>query len=79
MKIHVWASLTASGFGRIDLFTGVLNALGLCGIYERALLPTAEEAFGKGKPWVLQEDNDPKHRSARASQWRREHEVERMD
>ena len=41
-----------------------LDANFLCKIYEKGLLPSASELFGRGNlTWILQEGNDPKHRS----------------
>jgi len=40
-------------------------------LYERGLLPTALEQFGENKDdWILMEDNDPKHTSKVAKNWK---------
>ncbi|GBB95053.1 hypothetical protein RclHR1_24680003 [Rhizophagus clarus] len=48
----------------------------MCSIYERGLLPSACELFGEDSiDWILQEDNDPKHRSKICKKWKEENEV----
>jgi transposase len=79
VKVHVWGCLSAQGFGRIICFKQNLDAKFLCKIYKTGLLPSAKLWFGsKNKEWLLQEDNDPKHRSKLASKWREVHEVQRL-
>jgi len=52
----------------------------MCKIYKNGLLPTAENHFDFGlSPWKLQEDNDPKHLSKLAIDWKVDNDVERMD
>ncbi|KAF2887270.1 hypothetical protein ILUMI_18903 [Ignelater luminosus] len=46
-------------------------------IYQRALIPSADKWFGKGnRDWLLQEDNDRKHRSRLCSMWKEENDVQ---
>ena len=79
LKIQVWGCFAASGFGRLFLFKGNMNAERLTEIYEEALLPSALDLFGDSQdPWFLQEDNDPKHMSRLAKEWRRLHSVNRI-
>ena len=48
----------------------------MCDIYKRGLLPTARKQFGHDSMlWKLQEDNDPKHRSKLAVNWKRNNGV----
>ena len=76
-KCHVWGCMSANGFGDIFIFTSNLNAKKLCYIYGKALLPSAKRLFTG--PWVLQEDNDPKHKYYLATKWREDNGVKRMD
>ncbi|GBC39996.1 IS630 family transposase [Rhizophagus irregularis DAOM 181602=DAOM 197198] len=63
-KVHVWGCFSAQGFGKLICFEQNLNAIFMCNIYEKGLLPSACEFFGEDSiNWILQEDNDPKHRS----------------
>lgn len=48
----------------------------MCNIYERSLLASVYEHFGEeSEDWILQEDNDPKHRSKIARKWKEEHDI----
>jgi transposase len=79
VKVQVWGCISAHGFGKIVCFKRNLNANLLCKIYKNGLLPSAKLWFGSNsKDWLLQEDNDPKHRSKSAEQWREEHGVHRL-
>ncbi|GBB95132.1 hypothetical protein RclHR1_24820003 [Rhizophagus clarus] len=75
-KVHVWGCFSFSGFGKLICFERNLDALFMCSIYERGLLPSACELFGEDSiDWILQEDNDPKHRSKICKKWKEENEV----
>ncbi len=75
-KVHVWGCFSSLGFGKLLSFQRNLDALYMCSIYERGLLPSACEFFGEGNiEWILQEDNDPKHRSRICKNWKEENEV----
>ena len=78
-KIHVWACFSWNGLGKIFLFKKNLNAIRLCKIYASALLPSARKWFGDSNDhWVLQEDNDPKHQSKFANEWRAKKKITRL-
>ncbi|CAF3033188.1 unnamed protein product [Rotaria sp. Silwood2] len=48
----------------------------MCDIYKRGLLSTALKQFGHDSTlWKLQEDNDPKHTSKLAVNWKRNNGV----
>lgn len=75
-KVHVWGCFSAQGFGKLICFERNLDALFMCSIYERGLLPSACELFGEDNiDWILQEDNDPKHRSKICKKWKDDNEV----
>jgi hypothetical protein len=75
LKVNVWECLSEHGFGRIYCFTNNLNSEFLCNhIYRDALIPSARQHFG-GLPWLLLEDNDPKHRSKYTSDWKIAHHI----
>ena len=79
-KLNVWGCFSALGFGTLYLFTNNLTAQVMVKIYQKCLLPSAEAWFGRPRqPWVLQEDNDPKHRSRLCTLWRSENDIERLD
>jgi hypothetical protein len=49
-------------------------------IYQRALLKSAEKWFGSdNESWILQEDNDSKHRSRLCTIWKTENGIQHLD
>ena len=78
VKVHVWGCLSAKGFGKLHIFTGILTGTRMCKIYQHSLLPSVATLVPKNSDWVLQEDNDPKHTSKVASRWKSENGVCRM-
>jgi hypothetical protein len=78
-KVHVWGCFSASGFGDLVCFQKNLNANFMCTIYERGLLPSVDRLFGvDDDSWILQEDNDPKHRSKKAKNWKTENGINEL-
>lgn len=70
-KVHVWGCFSSSGFGKLICFQRNLDANFMCRIYDEGLLASASELFGEDNlDWFLQEDNDPKHRSKIAQEWK---------
>jgi hypothetical protein len=66
-KVHAYGCFSEKGFRNIYCFTSNLNADLLCTIYKTTLLPSAKTFFGEdNNKWILQEDNDPKHKSKKA-------------
>lgn len=77
LKVHVWGCFSALGFGKLHIFTDNLNAQKMCKIYKMCLLPSAKKWFGDNpSSWLLQEDNDPKHRSRRCVAWKDENRIQ---
>ena len=80
VKVNLWGCFSCNGLGRIYCFRENLKADLLCKIYKRCLLPTARDHFGRNATdWELQEDNDPKHMSRLAKQWRSNNSIQRID
>ena len=80
LKVNVWGCFSARGFGRVVCFKENLNADLMCHIYKYGLLPTARKQFGHDSTlWKLQEDNDPKHTSKKATTWRMNNNVEKIN
>lgn len=49
-------------------------------LYKKGLLQSAKKLYGPGNNnWVLQEDNDPKHRSRLCSSWKNENNITVLD
>lgn len=79
LKVHVWGCFSASGFGDLICFQRNLNADFMCTIYERGLLSSVNRLFGVDDDnWILQEDNDPKHRSKIAKSWKVENGIKEL-
>jgi hypothetical protein len=75
-KVHVCGCFSILGFGKLICFERNLDSLFMYNIYERGLLTSASEFFGaENIEWILQEDNDPKHRSKICKRWKEENEV----
>lgn len=80
VKVHVWGCFSKKGFGNLHLFTGSLDAVKMNKIYAKALLPSAKRMFPRqNDSWVLQEDNDPKHRSRLCTAWKEENGINVLD
>lgn len=80
IKVNVCGCFSSKGFGRIVCFKENLNAELMCDIYKHGLLPTARKQFGHDSTsWKLQEDNDPKHTSKLAKQWKINNNVNVID
>ena len=63
----------------IYCFTDNINTDKLCNIYKNTLLPSAITFFGNDKhKWILQEDNNPKHLSRKAINWKIENQINRL-
>jgi len=64
IKVHIWVFFSKQGFGTLYIFINNLNAAKIVKIYQRALLPFVQRLFmRKNENWLLQQDNDSKHRS----------------
>ena len=72
-KVNVWGCMSLNGFGEVHTFTQNMDGPLYCEILEEHLESSAAALF-KG-PWILQEDNDPKHKSRVAEDWKREHHI----
>jgi len=70
--------MSKEGFGKIFLFTTNLDRFKMVEIYNQALLPSISKFGGSASDWILQEDNDPKHTSKLAKQWRAKNNIQRL-
>ena len=52
-----------------------MNAEKLCEIYSTALIESSNKFFPDTNDWILQEDNDPKHRSELVRKWKGENSI----
>ena len=78
-KLHVWACFSESGLGNLVCFTENMDAALYVTILQQNLLQSARRLFGDGVPFWFQQDNDPKHTSARAKRWLHNNGVQLID
>lgn len=79
-KVHVYGAFCESGFGKLTLFTGILNAVRMRELYRTTLLPSAKKFYGNDNSnWLLLEDNDPKHKSRLCNAWKEENGIRQME
>jgi transposase len=78
-KLHAWGCFCSKGFGRLFLFTKTLDAQMMVEIYKKALIPSAQLWFKDNSDWILQEDNDPKHKSKLAKDWKNQELIQTLD
>lgn len=79
-KINVWGCFSNRGFGCLELFTQNLDSKKMVKIYQRGLLKSVNKMYNsKDENWVLQEDNDPKHRSRICTTWKEENGITTLD
>ena len=75
IKVNVWGYFSSKGCGSIYCFTENLTSEKLCEIYSNALIESSQKLFPETNDWILQEDNDPKHRSKIATKWKGENKI----
>ena len=79
LKVHVWGCICGGGFGNIYCFTENMNSELLCKIYQKSFIPSAKMLFGaEDQTWVIQEDNDPKHKSKKATNFRAKYNIKKI-
>jgi transposase len=79
VKVHIWGCVSSKGFGKCYIFKENLNARLMNKIYQRALLPSRKMLFGsKSSSMLLQEDNDPKHKSKLCKKWKEENNINNL-
>ena len=80
IKVNVWYCFSSKDFGHTVCFKQNLNANLTRDIYKDDLLPTVRKQFNHGLAlWKLQEDNEPKHISKLAVNWKRNNGVDGID
>lgn len=76
-RIQAWAAISMRGRTPLQFFKHDLNGPDYQSILEEALLPAAQQQFGRrGQPWVLQQDQATCHTSTDTQDWLDENEVE---
>jgi hypothetical protein len=71
-KLHVWGGISYYGKTELFIFTGNMDREFYKGILEERLLRDARRIFGR-RPWLFQQDGDPKHTSDLVQNWLQQH------
>jgi hypothetical protein len=71
-KLHVWGGISYLGKTELFVFTGNMDGPFYKRILTERMLPDARRIFGD-RPWVFQQDGDPKHTSGLVQQWLARH------
>lgn len=66
--IMVWGCFAASGPGQLAIINGKMNSKVYQDVLQENLRPSVRQLKLK-RGWMLQQDNDPKHRSKSTSEW----------
>jgi len=66
-KVHVWGSISYRGTIGFHSFQNIMDSEYYIEILENNLISNAKRQFND--KWRLQQDNDPKHRSATTKKW----------
>ena len=67
-SIMVWACFAASGPGQLDIINGKMNSQVYSYILQENIRLSVLQ-LKLNRSWVMQQDNDPKHRSKSTTQW----------
>lgn len=71
----VWGAMTMQGVGRMCFIDGIMNVEKYVKILDQHLLPTARTYKMDRTRFVFQQDNDPKHTSAKAHNYFHDHNI----
>ena len=72
----VWGCMTTQGVGRMCVVDGIMNAEKYVKILDQNLLATARDHRMLRSGFTFQQDGDPKHTSAAASEWFKNHSID---
>jgi len=78
-SIMVWGCMSASGVGRLEVVSGMMNAIKYINVLEKKMLPSAQSLFSGTGNWIFQDDNAPCHRAKKVQRWYSSQHVERME
>ena len=70
-KVHVWGYISKTFGRKIYIFTDILTAEGYLNILRNEL--------GNEEKFILQDDNDPKHRAKVVTKWKIENNIKYID
>ena len=72
-----WGCLTIEGVGTLTEVEGNINSEKYISVLDTNLWPVIAKNF-ENKPWILQEDNCPVHRSAATTAWKEHQAIETL-
>ena len=72
-----WGCLSIDGVGTITEVDGNINSAKYISVLDTNLWPVITKNF-LNKPWILQEDNCPVHRSAMTTDWKTQQSIETL-
>ena len=78
IKIMVWGCFAASGPGQLAIFKGKINFQVYHDIMQvNVRLSVRQLKLNRG--WVMQQDNDPKHRSKSTTEWLQQKKIRLLE
>ena len=78
LKLNVWGCFCAKGVGRLHHIKGVMDSKVYIKILDNELKSSAKALF-KRKPFIFQQDNDPKHKSKLTMEYLEDSGINVMD
>lgn len=79
-SVMVWGCMSASGVGRLEVCSGMMNATKYVDVLQRKMLPSAAVLFPEERlPWYFQDDNAPCHRAKLVKTWMKDGNVKQLD
>lgn len=77
--IMVWGCITWNGVGRLHRVEGIMKADQFCDILNQSLLGTLKDHQISPDNVIFQQDNDPKHKSRKATNWFKDNGITVME
>ena len=74
----VWGCFAASGPGQIAVINGKMNSQVYQDILQENLRPSVRQ-LKLNRGWVMQQDNDPKHRSKSTMEWLQQKKIRLLE
>lgn len=76
-SVMIWGCMTAQGVGRMCIVEGIMDARKYTQILDQNLMPSVRD-HRMQRDFLFQQDNDPKHTSAKAKEWFEHYRIEPM-
>ena len=78
-KVMVWGCISPYGVGRLYKIDGTMDSKKYISILQEAYLGTLDDLHTNHQSFILQADNDPKHKSRATQAWLRENNIPTLD